>query len=52
MMLREKDENLWASPRVPRHFDSGGLTRSSEKASNRVSMKIVTSEGVNGVEIV
>src|SRR5690606_28359550 len=31
MMLRETDENLRASPRVSRHLDSGGLTRSSEK---------------------
>lgn len=31
MMLRETDENLWASLRVSRHSDSGGSTRSSEK---------------------
>ena len=31
MMLRENDENLRASQRVSKHFDSGGSTRSSEK---------------------
>ena len=46
MIQRETDENLMASPRVSMHFDSGGLTRSSETYPREVYLTVDLAKGL------
>ena len=51
MIQRETDENLRASPRVSMHFDSGGLTRSSETYPREVYLTVDLAKGLTELRL-